>query len=91
MIELIQPTVENIGNGSVDVTVDIRSKSRPVKIHHVVLVLKSHIRVRWHVTTRNLRGILDIIVGGTDSFAIHTFLLNLGYYFASVSRFLSSV
>lgn len=61
VIELIQPTVENIGNGSVDVTVDIRSKSRPVKIHHVVLVLKSHIRVRWHVTTRNLRGILDII------------------------------
>lgn len=65
MIELIQPTVENIEDGSVDVTVDIRSKSRPVRIHHVVLVLKSHIRVLWHVTTRNLRGTLDIIVGGT--------------------------
>lgn len=61
VIELLSPSVESVEGSRVDVTIDIRSRSRPITSRHVILVLKSHVSVHWHVATHNLRGTLDII------------------------------
>ena len=45
-----------------DVVVQIRAKVKSPKQHHIVLVLKSHERVKWHISIRGIRGELDVIV-----------------------------
>lgn len=62
IIELLSPSVDYVNNSRYDVLLNVRSKTRPVASRHVVLVLKSHVPVHWHVVTHSLRGTLDIIV-----------------------------
>ncbi|KAK2191556.1 hypothetical protein NP493_51g03014 [Ridgeia piscesae] len=47
-----------------DVVVQIRAKVKSPKQHHIVLVLKSHERVKWHISIRGIRGELDVITDG---------------------------
>lgn len=61
IIELMSPSVDYVNNTRYDVLLNVRSKTRPVASRHVVLVLKSHVLVHWHIVTHSLRGTLDVI------------------------------
>lgn len=61
VIELMSPSVDYVNDTRYDVLLNVRSKTRPVASRHVVLVLKSHVPVHWHIVTHSLRGTLDII------------------------------
>jgi len=58
----MSPSVDYVNNTRYDVRLNVRSKTRPVISRHVVLVLKSHVPVHWHVVTHSMRGTLDIFV-----------------------------
>ena len=46
-----------------DVVLNLCPRSRrPPLTKHLVLILKSHMPVRWIISTQSLRGVLDIIV-----------------------------
>lgn len=47
-----------------DVVVRIRAKVKSPTPHYIVLVLKSHERVKWHISIRGIRGMLDVITDG---------------------------
>ncbi|KAI0207904.1 Transforming growth factor beta receptor type 3 [Lamellibrachia satsuma] len=47
-----------------DVVVQIRAKVKSPTHHYIVLVLKSHERVKWHINIRGIRGGIDIITDG---------------------------
>jgi len=57
VIELI-----SAGDQISDVAVNIIVRSKAPYVTHLVLVLKSHQRVKWHIAAHRLRCMLDIIV-----------------------------
>jgi hypothetical protein len=50
------------GEGMNNVAININARTKTTNVKHLVLVLKSHQRVQWHITAHRLRCMLDIIV-----------------------------